>query len=206
MPAGYPSQVIDALRCTVDCQQADWKMHKQVCQLVSAEPHARAMVRFNYRYGHYIHALALFMFGYCDLVAGPRHDEIWKKRVNTHAVVLHVRQHGYTDSHHPYHDYHYSSCYLFPIKLLNIIEEGCRARAEALLQIRQEEKTCIVVIMFEDKVGFSLGARAFLHKVDEFEINQYARASTYNAPHSFRRILLHKARKATPVSVVESHI
>ncbi|KAF7441293.1 hypothetical protein PC9H_001642 [Pleurotus ostreatus] len=192
--------------CTVDCQQADWKMHKRVCQLVSAEPHARAMVRFNYRYGRYIHALALFMFGYCDLVAGPRRDEIWKKRVNTHAVVLHVRQHGYTDSHHPYHDYHYSSCYLFPIKLLNIIEEGCRARAEALLQIRQEEKTCIVVIMFEDKVGFSLGARAFLHKVDEFEINQYARTSTYNAPHSFRRILLHKARKATPVSVIESHI
>lgn len=130
-----------------------------------------------------------------ELPAGHRGQAIWERRSHTLAVVLHLRQHAHTAHHHPYHDYRLASCYHFRIQQLDIIEPGFRARAHALLNARPDEQTCVVVILFENKSGIGLGSGCFLHKVEEFELNQYARASIYSAPQAFRRILLHKARR-----------
>lgn len=180
---------------TRECQQQDWGLHKAVCQPIPPGRHTRAVVRFNYRYGRYIHALALHMLAYLELPRSHIRHALWKKASHTFAVVLHVRQHEYTTHYHPYHDYRFASTYRFRINMLDILEPGFKARAEALIKARPNEETCVVVIMFENKAGLGLGCGCFLHKVDEFKINEYPRVSAYSAPTSFRRILMHKARK-----------
>ncbi|KAL4262149.1 MUB1/samB family protein [Pleurotus pulmonarius] len=194
--------------CTTECQEVDWKNHKEVCQPIPRGQHTRAITQFNYRYGRYIHALALHVLGYSEL---PRSHErrdmtrerldAWKKTSNRYAVVLHLRQNDHTTHFHPYHDYRLASVYRYHVSLLDIIEQGCKARAQALLGIRQEEMTCVVVILFENKAGMGIGHSCFLHKVDEFGVNDYPRVSHHIAPQAFRRILLHKARKVRPDNV-----
>ncbi|KAF4583889.1 hypothetical protein EYR40_002386 [Pleurotus pulmonarius] len=187
---------------TTECQEVDWRNHREVCQPIPPGRHLRAITRFNYRYGRYIHALALHLLAYSELPrSNGRRDmsrerlDMWKKTSNAYAVVIHLRQNDHTTHYHPYHDFCLASSYKLCVPLLDIIERGFKARAEALLSIRQEEMTCVVVIVFENKAGMGIGQACFLHKVEEFGVNVYARASYLVAPKAFRRILLHKSRK-----------
>ncbi|KAF9490477.1 hypothetical protein BDN71DRAFT_1511220 [Pleurotus eryngii] len=193
---------------TTECQEVDWKNHKEVCQPIPRGQHTCAITQFNYRYGRYIHALALHVLGYSEL---PRSHErrdmtherldVWKKTSNRYAVVLHLRQNDHMTHFHPYHDYRLASIYRYHVSLLDIIEQGCKARAQSLLGIRQEKMTCVVVILFENKAGMGIGHSCFLHKVDKFGVNDYPRVSHHIVPQAFRRILLHKARKVRPDNV-----